>query len=144
MRVMVVVKANKDSEAGVPPSEALLAAMFKFNEELIKAGVAKDMAGLQPSSAGKRLAFSGSTRRVIDGPFAETKELIAGYWIWEVSSMDEALAWLERCPNPDNGLDGVIEIRPMFENGECGKAASPELKTAIDRLHADFQRQLSA
>jgi hypothetical protein len=141
---MVIVKANKDSEAGLPPSEALLAAMFKFNDELIKAGVLKDAAGLQPSSKGKRLTFSGSTRRVIDGPFAETKELIAGYWIWEVRSMDEALAWLERCPNPAPGVEGVIEVRPLFENGECGKAASPELKAEFDRQHADFQRQLSA
>jgi hypothetical protein len=144
MRVMVIVNANSESEAGQPPSEELLAAMLKFNDELIKAGVMKDAAGLHPSAAGKRVTFSGSTRRVIDGPFAETKELIAGYWIWDVSSMEEALAWLERCPNPANSLDGVIEIRPMFENGECGKAASPELKAEFDRQQADFARQLSA
>ena len=144
MRVMVIVKATEDSEAGQPPTDALLSAMLKFNGELIKAGVMKDAAGLHPSALGKRMSFSGGTRRVLDGPFAETKELIAGYWIWEVSSMDEALDWLRRCPNPSEGVEGVIEIRPMFENGECGKAASPELKAEYDRQSAAFKQLQTA
>jgi len=110
---MVVVKASKDSEAGVMPSEQMLAAMGKFNEELVKAGVMLAAEGLHPTSKGKRVRFSSDTRTVIDGPFAETKELIAGFWIWQVKSMDEALEWIQRCPNPHNE-DGEIEIRPLF------------------------------
>jgi hypothetical protein len=113
MKVMVLVKASKDSEAGVLPSEQLIAAMGKFNEELIKAGVMLAAEGLQPSSKGKRVRFSGDKRTVTDGPFAETKELLAGFWIWEVSSMDEALAWMRRCPNPHR-QDGEVEIRPLY------------------------------
>ena len=114
MRVMVIVKASKDSEAGVLPSPELLAAMGKFNEELVKAGVLLEAAGLHPSSKGKRVRFSGATRTVIDGPFAETKELIAGFWLWQVKSLEEALDWVKRCPNP-HVQDGEIEIRPLFE-----------------------------
>ena len=113
MRVMVIVKATKDSEAGVLPSTELLTEMGKFNEELVKAGVMLAAEGLQPSSKGKRVRFSGEKRTVIDGPFAETKELIAGFWIWQVKSMDEALEWIRRCPNPHLS-DGEIEIRPLF------------------------------
>lgn len=144
MRVMVMIKANKQSEAGEFPSEPLLADMLKFNEQLMKAGVLKGAGGLLPSSEGKRLVLSGGKRSVIDGPFAETKELIAGYWIWEVSSMDEALEWLSRCPNPDPGTDGVIEIRPMFPDGACGHSADAKQHAEQERVHADFQRQLSA
>ncbi|MGH7168732.1 MAG: YciI family protein [Gemmataceae bacterium] len=113
MKVMVVVKASKDSEAGVMPSERLLAEMGKFNEELVKAGVMLAAEGLHPSSKGKRVRFSGGKRTVIDGPFAETKELIAGFWIWQVKSMQEALEWIQRCPNPHHE-DGEIELRPLF------------------------------
>jgi hypothetical protein len=113
MKVMVLVKASKDSEAGVMPSTQLLMEMGKFNEELAKAGVLVAAEGLQPSAKGKRVRFSGDARTVIDGPFAETKELLAGFWIWEVKSMDEALAWLKRCPNPHKE-DGEVEIRPLF------------------------------
>jgi len=113
MKVMVIVKASKDSEAGVLPSEQMLAAMGKFNEELVKAGVMLAAEGLHPRSKGKRVRFSGETRTMIDGPFAETKELIAGFWIWQVKSMEEALEWINRCPNPHNE-DGEVEIRPLF------------------------------
>jgi hypothetical protein len=113
MKVMVLVKASKDSEAGVMPSAQLLAEMGKFNEELVKAGVLLAAEGLRPSSQGKRVRFSGGTRTVIDGPFAETKELIAGFWIWQVKSLEEALEWVKRCPNPHEE-DGEIEIRPLF------------------------------
>src|SRR5436305_5652060 len=113
MRVMVMVKANKDSEAGIMPKQKLLAEMGKFNEELVKAGVLLAADGLQPSSKGKRVRFTGGTRAVIDGPFAETKELLAGFWIWQVNSMEEALDWVQRCPNPHQE-DGEIEVRPLF------------------------------
>jgi hypothetical protein len=113
MKVMVIVKSSKDSEAGVMPSRELLEAMGKFNEELVKAGVLLAAEGLQPSSRGKRVRFSGAKRTVVDGPFAETKELIAGFWIWQVKSMDEAVEWLKRCPNPHEE-DGEVEIRPLF------------------------------
>ena len=113
MKVMVLVKASKDSEARLPPSERLIKEMGKFNEELVKAGVLLALEGLHPTSKGKRVRFSGGKRIVIDGPFAETKELIAGFWIWQVKSMEEALAWIQRCPNPHQA-DGEIEIRPLF------------------------------
>jgi hypothetical protein len=113
MKVMVLVKASKDSEAGVLPSAELLAAMGKFNEELVNAGVLLAAEGLQPSSKGKRVRFSGGARAVIDGPFTETKEQLAGFWIWQVKSMEEALEWVRRCPNPHND-DGEVEIRPLF------------------------------
>lgn len=114
MRVMVMVKATKESEAGVMPSQQLLSDMGKFNEELVKAGILLDAAGLKATSQGKRVRFSGSRRTVIDGPFTETKELIAGFWLWQVRSMEEAIEWVKRCPNP-HSEDGDIEIRPLFE-----------------------------
>ena len=131
MRVMVIVKANKDSEAGILPSKELLAEMGKFNEELVKAGVMLAGDGLQASSKGKRVRFSGRNRTVIDGPFAETKELIAGFWIWQVRSMDEAVEWLKRAPF-DGGAE--IEIRPVFEAADFGENLTPELKEQEERL----------
>jgi hypothetical protein len=125
MRFMVIVKANKDSEAGKMPSEALLAAMAKYNEELAKAGVMLDGAGLQSSAKGARVRFSGDKRTVIDGPFAETKELIAGYWIFDVKSKEEAIEWVKRCPNPHNG-ESEIEIRQFFELEDFGDAPAVE------------------
>lgn len=133
MRVMVVVKATKDSEAGVLPSKELLTAMGKYNEELVKAGIMLAGDGLKPSSKGKRVRFSGSKRTVIDGPFAETKELIAGYWIWQVRSMEEAVEWLKRCPNPMPG-ESEIEIRPVFEAADFGENFTPELQEQERRI----------
>jgi len=137
--VMVIIKANKDTEAGVMPSEQLLTEMGAFNEELVKAGVMLDGDGLKPSSEGARVRFSGSQRTVIDGPFVETKELIAGYWIWQVESLDEAIEWVKRCPNPMSG-ESEIEIRPFFEAEDFGKEFTPELREQEERLRA----QLSA
>jgi hypothetical protein len=125
MRFMVIVKATKDSEAGIMPSEEMLAAMAKFNEELVKAGVMLDGNGLQPSSKGARIRFSGAKRSVIDGPFAETKELIAGYWIIQVRSKEEAVEWMKRCPNPYNE-DGEIELRQVFELEDFGESEAIE------------------
>ncbi|MFL6973625.1 MAG: YciI family protein, partial [Xanthobacteraceae bacterium] len=125
MRFMMIVRANKDSEAGVMPDEKLIAAMTKYNEELTKAGVLLDLAGLQPSSKGARIKFSGGKRSVIDGPFAETKELVAGFWLWQVKSMDEAVEWLKRCPNPHPDTCEV-EIRPVFEASDFGAEFTPE------------------
>jgi len=133
MRVMVIVKATKESEAGVLPSTELLAAMGKYNEELVKAGIMLAGEGLKPSSKGKRVRFSGSKRAVIDGPFAETKELIAGYWIWQVRSMEEAVEWLKRCPNPMPG-ESEVEIRPVFEAADFGENFTPELQQQEERL----------
>ncbi|HEY1142293.1 MAG TPA: YciI family protein [Lysobacter sp.] len=133
MRVLVIVKATQDSEAGVMPSEQLLADMGKFNEELVKAGVMLAGEGLHPSSRGKRVAFSGSKRTVVDGPFSETKELVAGFWIWQVSSMEEAVEWVKRCPNPHPG-ESTIEIRPLFEAEDFGDALTPELRDQEQRL----------
>jgi hypothetical protein len=133
MRVMVIVKATKDSEAGVPPSKQLLTAMGKYNEELVKAGIMLAGEGLKPSSKGKRVRFSGSNRTVIDGPFAETKELIAGYWIWQVRSMEEAVEWLKRCPNLMPG-DSEVEIRPVYEASDFGENFTPELTEQEERL----------
>src|SRR5690349_17848216 len=127
MRVMVIVKASKDSEAGVMPSTELLTAMGKFNEELSQAGIMLDGAGLTPSSRGARVHFSGSKRTVIDGPFAETKELIAGFWVWKVKSLQEAIDWVKKCPNPMME-DSDIEIRPYFEAEDFGEAFTPELR----------------
>ena len=121
MRVMVLVKATKDSEAGLMPSTELFEAMGKFNEELAKAGIIKAGEGLKPSREGKRVAFNGASRTVIDGPFAETSELVAGFWLWEVKDMDEALAWVKRCPNPMPG-PSEIEIRPLYEMADFGEA----------------------
>src|SRR3977135_1559443 len=121
MRVMVIIKANKDSEAGVMPSEKLLTEMGQFNEELVKAGVMLAGEGLHPSSKGARVRFSGAKRTVIDGPFAETKELIAGYWVWQVKSLEEAIDWVKRCPSPMPGEESEIELRPVFEARAVGK-----------------------
>ena len=135
MRVMVLIKANEDSEAGVLPSEQLLTEMGAFNEELVKAGVMLAGDGLKPSSAGARVRFSGSRRTVIDGPFAETKELIAGFWLWQVRSMDEAVEWARRCPNP-MPEGGELEIRPVFEAEDFGEQLTPELREQEDRMRA--------
>jgi len=133
MRVMVFVKANKDSEAGIMPSTELLTAMGKFNEELVKAGVLLDANGLHASKKGKRVKFSGQQRTVIDGPFAETKELIAGYWLWQVRSIEEAVEWLKRAPF-DDGTE--VEIRPVLEAADFGAQLTPELKAQEERLRA--------
>jgi len=136
MRVMVMVKATGDSEAGVMPSEQLLAEMGRFNEELVKAGVMLAGEGLHPSTKGVRVRFSGNTRSVVDGPFAETKELVAGFWLWQVHSMDEAIEWARRCPNPMPG-DSEIEIRPVFEAEDFGAEFTPELREQEERLRAE-------
>jgi hypothetical protein len=140
MRVMVIIKANRGSEAGIIPSEALLTEMGQFNAELVKAGVMLAGEGLQPSSKGKRVRFSGETRTVIDGPFAETKELIAGFWLWKVRSMDEAIQWVKRCPNPHNE-DCEVEIRPVFEAEDFGAEMTPELREQEERLRAQIENQ---
>jgi hypothetical protein len=133
MRVMVIVKATKESEAGVMPDERLLAEMGNYNEELVKAGIMVAGEGLHPSSKGKSVRFSGANRTVIDGPFAEAKELIAGFWLWQVKSMDEAVEWLKRCPNPHNE-ESEVEIRPVFEADDFGAAFTPELRAQEQRL----------
>ena len=133
MRVMVIVKASKDSEAGVMPDTDLLVAMGKFNEELVKAGVMLAGEGLHPSRRGVRVHYAGASRTVVDGPFAETKELIAGFWVWQVRSMEEAIEWARRCPNPHPG-DSEIEIRPVFEAEDFGEAFTPELREQEDHL----------
>ena len=143
MRVMVIIKANEESEAGVMPSEQLLTEMGAFNEELVKAGVMLDGDGLKPSSEGARVRFSGSQRKVIDGPFVETKELLAGYWIWQVESLDEAIEWVKRCPNPMEG-ESEIEIRPIFEAEDFGEAFTPELREQEERLRAQLSAQQGA
>jgi hypothetical protein len=140
MKVMVLVKATKESEAGVMPSQQLLIEMMKYNEELAKAGVLLAMDGLQASSKGVRVRFSGSNRTVIDGPFAETKELLAGYWLWQVKSMQEAIDWLKRCPNPMPG-EAEIEIRPVFETADFGEAFTPELKKQEERVRAETEQR---
>lgn len=137
MRFMVIVKASKDSEAGEMPSEQLLREMGNFNEELVKAGVMKAGEGLQPSSKGARVKFSGKQRTVTDGPFAETKELIAGFWLWECKSLAEAIEWVKRCPNPMKE-DSEIEIRQVFENEDFGAEFTPELREQEDRLRAEI------
>jgi hypothetical protein len=135
MRVVVFVKATKDSEVGVMPSQELLAAMGHYNEELAKAGVLLAGEGLHPTSRAKRVHFSGASRSVIDGPFAETKELVAGFWIWQVSSMEEAIEWVKRCPNPMRE-DSDIEVRPVFEAADFGEAFTPELQAQEERVFA--------
>jgi hypothetical protein len=137
MRVMVIVKATQDSEAGQLPDEKLLTAMGNYNDELVKAGIMLAGEGLQPSSKGKRVRFSGTRRTVIDGPFAETKELIAGYWMWQVKSMEEALEWVKRCPNPMPG-ESDIEIRPVFEAEDFGAEFTPELRAQEERQRAQL------
>ncbi len=144
MRVMVIVKATKNSEAGVMPHEKLLTDMGKFNEELVKAGVILAGDGLHPSAKGKRVHFAGGKKSVIDGPFAETKELIAGFWIWQVKSMDEAVEWARRCPDPMPGEESVLEIRPVFEAADFGEAMTPELRAQEERLAAEVERQRNA
>lgn len=136
MRVMVMVKATVDSEAGVMPTERLLSEMGRFNEELVKAGVMLAGEGLQPSAKGVRVKFSGRERRVIDGPFTETKELVAGFWMWQVRSLDEAIEWVRRCPNPFEG-DSEIEIRQIFEAEDFGDALTPELRAQEEKRRAD-------
>jgi hypothetical protein len=133
---MVVIKANAKSEAGEMPSTELLTAMGQYNEELVKAGIMLAGEGLYPSSAGKRVCFSGSDRTVVDGPFTETKELIAGFWLWQVRSMDEAVEWARRCPNPMPG-GGELELRPVFEAEDFGDELTPELRAQEDRLRAE-------
>jgi hypothetical protein len=138
MRVMVFVPGDKNSEAGVMPSQELIAKMMKFNEELVKAGVMLDGQGLTPTSKAKRVRFEGSKRAVIDGPFAESKELVAGYWIWQVKSIEEAVEWLKRAP-----FDGGVEvtIRPIFEPEDFGKELTPELRAKQEQLRAEVERQ---
>ena len=133
MKVMVMVKATEDSEAGTMPSTELLEAMGKFNEALVNAGVLLAADGLKPSSSGVRVAFDGPQRRVIDGPFAETRELVAGFWLWQVRSLDEAIEWVKRCPNPMPG-PSEIEIRPLYEAEDFGAEFTPELREQEDRL----------
>lgn len=139
MRFMVMVKATDDSEAGMMPSEELLTAMMKYNEELVKAGIMLGGDGLQPSSRGARVAFDGTKRTVIDGPFAETKELVAGYWIWQVRSLEEAIEWVKRCPNPMPG-PSEIEIRPFYEMQDFGDIVTPEVIEQEKRLRAASEK----
>jgi hypothetical protein len=139
MRVMVIVKATKGSEAGEMPKEELLAAMGKYNEELVKAGIMLAGEGLHPTSKGKRVRFAGTRRTVVDGPFAETKELIAGFWLWQVRSMEEAVEWVKRCPNPHNE-DSDIEIRQVFEAEDFGAEFTPELREQEERIRAQAEK----
>ena len=140
MRFMILVKADKNSEAGVLPDEKLLTEMAKFNEELVKAGVMLAGEGLQPSSKGARVKFSGDKRTVIDGPFAETKELIAGFWLWQVKSKEEAIEWVKRCPNPMPGTESEIEIRQVFEAEDFGAEFTPELRKQEERVRAQAEQ----
>jgi hypothetical protein len=141
MRVMVIVKATQNSEAGVFPTEQQLADMGKYNEQLVKAGVMLAGEGLHPSAKGKRIAFSGGKKTVVDGPFAETKELIAGFWLWQVKSMDEAVEWARRCPDPMPGEECALEIRPVFEAEDFGAEFTPELRAEEERLRTEIERQ---
>ncbi|MBL8466742.1 YciI family protein [Methyloversatilis discipulorum] len=141
MRFMVLIKADANSEAGVMPDEALLTEMGRFNEELVKAGVMLGGEGLHPSSRGARVRFSGTAREVTDGPFAETKELIAGYWVWQCASLQEAIDWVKRCPNPMPG-ESEIEIRQIFDSDDFGDAMTPELRAQEDRLREQIERNL--
>ncbi|HLU40370.1 MAG TPA: YciI family protein [Planctomycetota bacterium] len=141
MRVMVIVKATPNSEAGVLPSAEAFAAMTSFNEELVKAGVMLMGEGLHPSREGKRVRFVGDERTVVDGPFPETRELAAGFWLWQVQSMDEAVAWARRCPHPMPGEDAVLEIRRVYELEDFGDAVTPDLRAREDRLRAEVERR---
>ena len=141
MRVMVIVKATKSSEAGVMPSEKLLTEMGRYNEELVKAGVMLAGEGLHPSSKGKRIRFADGKRTVLDGPFAETKELIAGFWLWQVTSMDEAVEWARRCPDPMPGEEATIELRRVFDADDFGAEMTPELRAKEEALAAEIKRQ---
>jgi hypothetical protein len=143
VRFMIIVKATKDSEAGVMPSQQLLTEMGKFNEELVKAGVMLAGEGLQPSSRGTRVRFSGNKRTVIDGPFAETKELIAGYWLWQCKSKEDAIEWAKRCPNPAvDGKEGELEIRQVFEAEDFGAEFTPELRKQEERIRAQAEQHM--
>lgn len=144
MRVMVMIKATKNSEAGVMPGEELLTAMGKYNEDLLNAGIMVSGEGLHPSSRGKRVRFSGEKTTVVDGPFSPTRELLAGFWIWQVKSMDEALEWLRRCPDPMPGEESEIEIRPVFTAEDFGEAMSPELREQEDRMREELERRHGA
>jgi hypothetical protein len=141
MRVMVIIKATKNSEAGVMPEERLLTEMGQYNEELVQAGVMLAGEGLHPSAAGKRVRFAGGQKTVVDGPFAETKELIAGFWLWQVKSMEEAVEWVRRCPDPMPGEESEIEIRRVFSMEDFGEAMTPELRAQEERLIAEIERQ---
>ena len=140
MRVMVLVKASKDTEAGVMPTEQELREMGEYNEALVNAGIMVDGDGLKPSSAGVRVHFSGDQRTVTDGPFAETKELLAGYWVWKVDSMDEAVEWAKKCPNP-TGEESILELRPFFGAEDFGETFTPELREQEDQLRQRMQSQ---
>ena len=142
MRVLVIIKGNEDSEAGKMPSEALLTEMTKFNEELVKAGIMLSGEGLTPSAQGKRVKFSGTRKTVVDGPFTETKELVAGFWIWKVKSMEEALEWVKRIPNPDpDAKDGEVEIRPIFELEDFGAELTPETRQRSEHLRDELSKK---
>lgn len=141
MRVMVIVKATRESEAGEMPSEQLFTEMGKYNEELVKAGVLLAGEGLHPSSKGKRVRFVGPKRTVVDGPFTETKELVAGYWLWQVKSIEEAVEWARRCPNPMPNQESELEIRPVFEAEDFGAELTPELRAQEERLRAQLEQQ---
>lgn len=141
MRFMIIVKASPDSEAGVMPSKELLTAMGNYNEELVKAGIMLAGEGLHPSSKGARVRFSGDKRSVIDGPFIETKELIAGYWLWQVKSKEEAIEWVKRCPNPMPGTEAEIEIRQVFESEDFGAEFTPELREQEERQREQMNKR---
>jgi hypothetical protein len=141
MKVIVFVKATKNSEAGVMPGQELMEEMGKYNDELIKAGIMQAGEGLKPSSNGKRIRFSGSQRTVIDGPFSETKELVAGFWIWQVKSLEEAVEWARRCPSPMPGEESELEIRPVFEMDDFGEAATPEVRARAEAQQAELDRR---
>lgn len=141
MRVMVIVRATNKSEAGVMPSEQMLAEMGRFNEELVNAGVMLAGEGLHPSSKGKRVLFAGGRRSVVDGPFSETREVIAGFWIWKVKSMDDAVEWARRCPDPMPGEEAILELRPVFEADDFGDELTPALRAQEERLRAEVERQ---
>jgi len=141
MRVMVLIKANKESEAGVMPDEKFLGEMMKYNEELVKQGIMLAGEGLHPSSKGARIKFSDGTATVVDGPFAETKELIAGFWLWQVRSLQEAIEWVKRCPSPEGATEGEIEIRQVFEAADFGPEFTPELQEQEEQLRAKIEQQ---
>jgi hypothetical protein len=141
MRVMVMIKANKESEAGVMPDEKFLGEMMKYNEELVNQGIMLAGEGLHPSSRGARIKFSDGKVNVVDGPFAETKELIAGFWLWQVRSLQEAIEWVKRCPSPENATEGEIEIRQVFEPADFGAEFTPELQEQEERLRSQIEKQ---
>lgn len=144
MRVMVIIKATKNSEANVMPDEKMLTEMGRYNEELVKAGIMVSGEGLHPSSKGKRVLFSGGKKDVVDGPFENTEQLVAGFWMWKVQSMEEAIEWVRRCPDPMPGEDAEIEIRPVFEMEDFGAEFTPDLREQEERLRAEVERQQNA